>query len=119
MAKKTRRTSNKASSLPGPYERFRTRHARLWSAFDRLGAAAAEEGPLDARTRELVRLGMATASRAESAVQSHVHRALDAGASRDEVEHAIFLAITTVGFPSMMAALTWAQEAFETHGRRR
>jgi AhpD family alkylhydroperoxidase len=118
MAKKTRRAP-KASRLPGPYERFRTRYARLWSAFDGLGAAAADAGPLDARTRELVRLGMATASRAESAVQSHVHRALDAGASREEIEHAIFLAITTVGFPAMMAALTWAQEAFETHGRRR
>jgi AhpD family alkylhydroperoxidase len=114
-----RRSKASARRLPAPYERFRREHARLWGAFDRLGATAADDGPLDARTRELVRLGMAAAARSESAVRSHVHRALEAGASREEVEHAVVLAITTVGFPAMMAALTWAQEAFARHGRGR
>jgi AhpD family alkylhydroperoxidase len=76
------------AALPGPYSDFKKRHAKVWKALDRLGAAAAETGPLDAKTRELVKLGMAAASRSESAVHSHVHRALEAGASVEEIEHA-------------------------------
>jgi AhpD family alkylhydroperoxidase len=78
---------------------------------------AAASGPLDARTRERVKLGMAAASRSESAVHSHVHRAIEAGASRAEVEHALLLGVTTIGFPRAMAALTWADAALEARGR--
>jgi len=58
---------------------------------------------------------MAAATRSESAVQSHTHRALEAGATTAEVEHAILLGVTTLGFPTMMAALTWAQAAITAH----
>lgn len=101
--------------LPRPYQRFQQEHARVWQAYDQLGAAAAEEGPLDARTRELIHLGMAAAIHSESAVQSHTHRALDAGCKPQEIEQAIILGVTTLGFPTMMAALTWAKAAIEEH----
>ncbi len=101
--------------LPGPYVDFKKHYAKAWKAFDRLGAAAAESGPLDEKTRELVKLGMAAAARSESAVHSHVHRALEAGAKVDEIEHAIVLGVTTMGFPQMMAALTWAKAAIAVH----
>jgi AhpD family alkylhydroperoxidase len=99
------------AKLPGPYERFQKEHGSVWRAYDALGAAASEEGPLERKTRELIRLGMAAGSRSESAVQSHVHRALEAGASVKEIEHALVLGVTTLGFPAMMAALTWAHAA--------
>lgn len=102
-------------TLPQPYSEFKKKHAKVWKALDKLGAAAAESGPLDAQTRELVKLGMAAATRSESAVHSHVHRALDAGATIEEIEHAILLGVTTMGFPAMMAALTWAHAAFAAH----
>ena len=103
------------SKLPGPYEQFKKKHAKVCRALDRLGVAASESGPIDAKTRELIKLGMAAGSRSESAVHSHVHRALDAGASVAEVEHALILGVTTLGFPAMMASLTWAHEAVERH----
>jgi AhpD family alkylhydroperoxidase len=112
----SRRPAARAARLPAPYVAFRAKHRRLWKAYDRLGAVAAASGPLDERTRELVRLGMAAASQSESAVHSHVHRALEAGAKRAEVEHAVLLGVTTIGFPRMMAALTWAHAAMEAHG---
>jgi 4-carboxymuconolactone decarboxylase len=99
------------SNLPKSYRQFKKDHARLWRAYDKLGAAAAESGPLDAKTRELIKLGMAAAQRSESAVKSHAHRALEEGASVDEVIHAVLLGVTTIGFPAMMTALSWAQEA--------
>jgi AhpD family alkylhydroperoxidase len=102
-------------TLPGPYVEFKKRHAKVWRAYDRLGLAAAAAGPLDAKTRELVKLGMAAATRSESAVQSHVHRALEAGVKVPEIEHAILVGVTTLGFPRMMAALTWAHAAKAVH----
>ena len=38
---------------------------------------------------------------------------MSAGASTEEIEHAAFLAMTTTGFPNMIAALSWVQEVFD------
>jgi AhpD family alkylhydroperoxidase len=70
---------------------------------------------LGGKTPELIKLGMAAASKSKSAVQSHTHRVLDAGATTAEIEHALMLGITTLGFPIMMSALTWAKRAIATH----
>ena len=105
------------NQLPKPYQLFRREHPRIYAAYEALGAAAAEAGPLDAKTRELIRLGMAAANRSESAVESHAHRALDAGATPDEIEHALAVGINTLGFSVMMAALTWAKQAIANHNQ--
>jgi 4-carboxymuconolactone decarboxylase len=103
--------------LPKPYQQFRRDHPRVYASYEALGAAAAEAGPLDAKTRELIRIGMAAANRSQSAVESHTHRALDTAATPDEIEHAITLGINTLGFSTMMAALTWAKGAIADHGK--
>lgn len=104
------------SKLPKPYKRFKKSHEKVWLAYEQLGGAAAEDGPLDEKMRELIKMGMAAASRSESALHSHVHRALAAGASAAEIEHAVVLGVTTLGFPAMMTALSWAQAAIDAHG---
>lgn len=103
------------SKLPKFYIRFKKEHPRVWKAYERLGAAAAEEGPLTSKTRELIKLGMAAATKSESAVHSHTHRALEAGATPAEIEHAVLLSVTTLGFPAMMTALAWVQTAIAGH----
>jgi AhpD family alkylhydroperoxidase len=103
------------SKLPKFYQQFKKSHAKVWKAYDKLGAAAADEGPLDSKTRELIKLGMAAAAKSESAVQSHTHRALEAGATPEEIEHAVVLGVTTLGFPAMMTALAWVQSALNAH----
>jgi AhpD family alkylhydroperoxidase len=105
------------SQLPKRYQVFRANHPDVYKAYESLGEAAAKAGPLDAKTRELVKLGMAAANRSESAVQSHARRALEAGASTEEIEHAIMVGINTLGFSTMMAALTWAEQAIAAHKR--
>ncbi len=87
----------------------------LWKAFDHLGATAAEVGPLESKCRELIKLGMAAARQSESAVKSHTHRALEVGVTAEEIQHAVLLGITTIGFPSMMAALSWTQMVIADH----
>jgi len=101
------------TTLPKGYRKFQEKHPQVYAAYEALGKTAAESGPLDEKTRELVKLGMAAARGSESAVKSHAHRAIEAGATPDEIEHALTLGINTLGFPAMMTALSWAWEAME------
>lgn len=101
--------------LPQAYRRFSEQHRGLWEVYQRLGEEAASAGPIDAKHRELIKLGMAASAGSEGAVQSHTHRALEAGATAAEVNHALLLGVTTLGFPRMMAALTWAEAAISAH----
>ena len=103
------------SQLPKPYQQFRESHPEVYKAYENLGEATAKAGPLDEKTRELIKLGMAAANGSESAVQSHTHRALEAGASKEEIEHALMLGINTLGFSTIMAALGWAKQAIAAH----
>lgn len=103
------------SELPKPYEEFKNEHPEIWKAYETLGETASAKGPLNHKTRELIKLGMAAANGSESAVHSHTHRALETGASPAEIEHALLVGVTTLGFPRMMAALTWSKAAIAEH----
>lgn len=107
------------TKLPAAYERFQRTHRRVWEAYDRLGATVHREGPLGGKTRELVKLGMAIGGRLEGAVRSHARRAIEAGASPGEIAHVVSLAVTTVGFPTAVAAFTWVEGALRVGGGRR
>jgi len=99
--------------LPSAYRRFAADHPRVIQAYEALGDATLGEGPLDRKVAELVKIGLAVGARLEGAVHSHVRRARDAGATPDEIRHAIRLATTTLGFPTMMAALAWANDVLD------
>ena len=47
-------------------------------AYHAMSTAVAEAGPLDAKTRELIKIGIAIGSAQEGATHSHVRKALDA-----------------------------------------
>ncbi len=99
--------------LPSAYRRFAADHPRVIEAYETLGEATLTDGPLDRKTCELVKLGLAVGARLEGAVHAHVRRAREAGATADEIRHAIRLATTTLGFPSMMSALSWTNDVLE------
>lgn len=44
---------------------------------------------------------------------SNTRKALEAGASEEEIAHAILLSLTTTGFPNIIAALQWVNEVLE------
>jgi alkylhydroperoxidase/carboxymuconolactone decarboxylase family protein YurZ len=96
--------------LPPIVEKFVREHPRVWEAYNQLGEAAAESGPLDAKTQRLVKLAIAVGGRLEGAVHSHVRRGLQAGLTKQQLEHVALLAVTTIGWPSALAALSWMQE---------
>ena len=88
-------------------------YRNIWEAYDQLGATVHQQGPLDEKTRELIKLGLAVGARLEGAVHAHVRKALTAGATAVEIKQAVLLAIPTIGFPSTMAALTWVEDELE------
>ena len=95
---------------PNFYESLKTRHPTLMQAVDALGVAVRQSGPLDEATIQLVQLAAAAASRSEGGVHSHVRRALACGVSPEAVRHTIVALTSTVGFPTVVAALSWAED---------
>lgn len=98
--------------LPEIYSSFRSRFADVVEHHDAVAQAVDEAGPLDEQTIRLVKLGLAVGAQAEGAVRSNVRKALDAGLSREAIEHVILLALTTRGFPATVAAWQWASEVW-------
>ncbi len=96
--------------LPARFLEFNKKYPRVAEAYENLASQCRESGPLNNRERCLVKLGIAIGSGMEGSVRSQVRKALDIGLRRDEIEHAFLLAITAIGFPSMMAALTGADD---------
>ncbi|MCZ7624740.1 MAG: carboxymuconolactone decarboxylase family protein [Candidatus Methylomirabilis sp.] len=85
--------------LPIPFQQFTQLFPEAHAAYERLGGACHTAGPLEAKTRELIQLGMAIGIRSEGAVHAHVRKALEAGASPEEIRHAVLLGIPTLGWP--------------------
>ncbi len=94
------------AKLPPAYKHFQQTFRSVWEAYDRLGAAVHQEGPIKPKFRELVKLGMSIGGRLEGAVKAHTRLALEQGAAPEEIRHVALMAVTTVGFPTAMAALT-------------
>lgn len=98
------------SKLPDQYRGIRKKYGKYFSALNGLGRAARAAGPLGEKTAQLVQLAGAAAVRSEGAVHSHARRALEAGASADEVYHSLLLLTSTIGFPTVSAALSWVDD---------
>ena len=101
--------------LPDIYTEFKQQFPEMAKAYDALAVKCHEWGPLDAKTRRFVKLGIAMGLNSEGGVRSHARRALEEGTSADEIRHAVLLAFTTVGFPTMIAAMKWVEEVIAKH----
>jgi AhpD family alkylhydroperoxidase len=106
-----------ASGKPGFYLKMKQNYPDVLDAVEALGEAARKAGPLDAKTLHLIQLAGAAASRSEGAVHSHTRRALEAGASREEICHAIISLTSTIGFPNVTAAMSWATDVLVDSAR--
>lgn len=95
---------------PAFYLRLQNEHPAFFDAWEAVGSAARAAGPIDNKTTHLVQLAASAAIRSEGAVHSHVRRALDAGATPSEIRQALMLTAPTIGFPNVVAALSWAED---------
>ncbi len=103
--------------LPKVYEKFMKEYPDVFDAYKNLGVTTRKAGPLDEKCQDLIKLGIALGANSRGAVMSHTRKALAAGASKEEIRHAVLLGLTTTGFPNMIAALHWVEEvlAKDTH----
>lgn len=91
-------------------ENFRRSYPEIWTSFSKLAEQCHSGGPLDDKTRRLVKVAVSIGAGLEGATHSAVRHARDAGISEKEIEHVAVLAITTLGFPSAMRALSWIRD---------
>ncbi len=96
--------------LPKQYVFLLENYPQFMEAVKALGQSASGQGPLDEKTANLIQLAAGVAMRSEGAVHSHTRRAREAGASDEEIRHAILLCTSTIGFPQVSAAMTWASD---------
>jgi len=99
--------------FPEQYESIKKRFKKFLTAIDNLGKATRNAGPIDGKTAHLIQLAAATAIRSEGAVHSHTRRALQLGAVPEEIYHTIILVTSTIGFPTVSAALSWADDVIK------
>ncbi len=98
------------NGLPKAYQQFLEKYPGVGESYQKLGKAVHTAGPLTEKERALVKLGIAVGGKMEGAVHSHTRKALEVGATAEEIRHAVILALPTIGLPSMMAALTWVED---------
>ena len=101
--------------LPNIYKEFKQQFPEIAKAYDELAVKCHGWGPLDAKTRRLIKLGIAIGLSSEGGVRSHARRALEEGITTDELRHAVLVAFTTAGFPTMIAAMKWVDEVIDKH----
>lgn len=87
----------------------------VMKAFGQLHQASAAEGALSTKHKELISVAIAVVIRCEPCIAFHVHDALKAGATRQEIAEAIGVAIGMGGGPAVAygAAAMRAVDEFE------
>ncbi|PJF40963.1 MAG: carboxymuconolactone decarboxylase family protein [Phototrophicales bacterium] len=101
------------SDLPKPYKQIREEFPQVAEAYDALGNAIHQAGPLDDKTRQLVKLALSVGAGLEGATHAHARRSLEMGITPEEIKHVILLAMTTLGFPATVSAYTWIHDELE------
>ena len=87
------------------YTLFKAEFPELSRRIDDASHALHEEGgPLDERTRALVKIAASAASGHQRALETHLAAAREGGVGEEDIVHALLLLITTCGFPTFMEA---------------
>lgn len=82
------------------------------SFFD-LAKSVTQYSPLDQKTNELILLGIFTTHRGLRGMGTHVERAIEVGATKEEIIAAILLALPIIGITDVTLALDKALEVIE------
>jgi AhpD family alkylhydroperoxidase len=102
-----------SKAIPEHFRTLKQRFPEVIAASEELGKTAKAAGPIDEKTVHLLQMAAATANRSHGAVRSHARRALEAGASAQELYHAVLVLISTLGFPVVAAAVGWIDDVVD------
>jgi AhpD family alkylhydroperoxidase len=101
----TRTISNNLAPL-------RTGVPQIMQGFNALAKAAMADGAIDAKTKELIALAIGVATRCDGCIGFHSQALVRLGATHDEVNETLGIAVYMGGGPSLMYAAN-AVAAFE------
>lgn len=92
----------------------------VMDGFGKLHENAVESSSLDKKTKELIALGIAVTVRCDGCISYHVHDALEAGATKDQIAETVGVAILMGGGPSVVYGIEAMQavEQFEEENNR-
>jgi 4-carboxymuconolactone decarboxylase len=99
-----------SKQLPKAVNQLRKLYPKVWKAFNELGERCHEAGPLDEKSRRLVKLAMSIGAGLEGATHSAVRNARKSGVTPEEIDHVAVLAISTLGLPAATRAMTWISD---------
>lgn len=99
--------------LPKSLQSFASKYPTIWENYTKLGEACSKAGPLSERYVHLVKLGIFGVRKHETSFKTHVRRALKAGATVDEINHAILQLLTAEGVGTTVMVWNWAQQVIE------
>ena len=96
-----------------PFVALREEAPAVAEAFDGLIAALSSTGGLDAKTRQLVYIGIKASQGEAGAVAAHVPMAKAHGATREEIRDAVLLTLTVSGVTGVTHCLVPALNTYE------
>lgn len=99
-----------AEYFPRAYLNFTELFPDIAEAQGALAHKIRERSPFDEKTERLLTFALAVGAQANGAVRSNVRKALQHGATVDDLQAIALAAITTCGFPTAIAALRWIDE---------
>ncbi len=106
-----------AAALSEPLKRLRSGAPEVMKSFSALARAASEPNALDKKTKELIALGISVAIRCEPCITFHAEAAVKCGATKQEVDETVGMAIYMGAGPSVMYAAK-AVEAFDQYEKK-
>jgi len=101
------------SEKPKRYQKFLDNFPEAAKSYEALNEAIHNCGPLDEKTRALIKLAISTGAGLEGAVHSHTRKALKVGCTPEEIVHTVLMSLPTIGLPSAMAAWSWVDDILE------
>lgn len=85
------------------YGQFKEEFPEIHARQEALGKEIHEKGgPLDKKSRWLIKLAISGACNHKRALETHIRKAMAADISDEEIKHALLLLIPTAGFPAFM-----------------
>lgn len=76
----------------------------VMQGFSAMAQGATKEGALDKKTKELIALALGVAARCDGCIGFHMEALVKLGATREEIEETLGMAVYMGGGPSLMYA---------------
>jgi len=100
----------KKNQKPRTLQEFEKLFPETWKAYTYFRDTCDHEGPIDPKTRELIKIGIEVARKRHGGLIAHLTRAQEAGAKKSEIYQAILLATPLIGLPDVLDAFHFVRE---------